>query len=541
MKNKVLQIHALLILAFIFASSGFIHSANAETAPVFKIKGIIVYSDRAMIKKESVVPVNKGENIIVITGVTAGMVDQSLQVSTKSKSNIKITDVKVERTYLHKTQLEKTQKLRARLDNLNELIKKNADEILALNSSIDFVKKVIPFSQNQKPTLTDLSSYMKFMEKSISENLEKIARIEVKQKKLREESKSVENELKNINSEQENSKDIIIHLYAGDDAREANIAVSYIVTMAGWHPQYDVRADSNSSKIDISYFALISQSTGEDWKDANVEISTAKPFIFSTLPELTAWNVDVYQYKPLQYQKSLAPTKGKLAKEFDEMKLEGSEMPEEVQVKAETTSFSFIMPWKLNIPSDNNPHKFLISASNKESKFEYYAVPKLSKYAYLKSSAQNPFSFPMLIGEMNVFLDGRFVNTSSINRTIVPDEAINLSLGVDEGIKVEKKLQKKFTEASGVFSKNTRIKYEYSIDVINGKGKVIDITLNDNFPVSRNEQIKTELESPKKEEAKISNDGIISWDMKLNPGEKRNISVKFDVEYPQNLKIIGLE
>lgn len=538
MKNKVSHIYTVLIFTLIFVLSVFKHPAYAESSPLFKISNITVYSDGAMIKKESAVTIKKGENIIAITGLTSDLIDQSVQVSAKSKSNVKITEVKVEGTYLNKSQQEKTQKLQAKLDYLNELMKKNSDEIMALSSSIDFIKKLGSFSQSQKLTVAELALYMKFIEKSVSENLEKIAKIEKEQKKLREEAKAVESELKNISSGHENTKNIVINLFSDGDSKETNIAVSYLVDKAGWHPQYDVRADSSASKIDISCFAIISQSTGEDWKNVDIEISTAKPSVYGALPELKAWNVDVYQHKPVMYKSLMLPKAA--AKESIQMEMD-SAVPAEVQVITETTSFSFAMPWKLSIQSDNNPHKFLISSASKESKFEYYAAPKLSKYAHLKAAAQNPFAFPILIGEMNVFLDGKFVNTAPVNKSIVSGENISLSLGVDESIKVEKKLQKKFTEHPGVFSKNTKIKYEYSIDVTNGKSKTIDIMLSDNFPVSLNEQIKVELESPKKEEVKIANDNIITWDIKLKQGEKTNLSVKFSVEYPQNLTITGLE
>ncbi len=536
MRNKALCIYAAPI--FVFVLLGCAHSVFAETTPLFKISSVTVYSDRAMVKKESVASVKKGENVIAVTGLTADLVEQSVQVNAKSKNSIKITDVKVENTYLNKIQQEKIQKLQAKLDYLNELIKKNSDEITALNSSIDFIKKLGSFSPNQKPTVAELASYMKFIEKSVSENLEKIAKTEKEQKKIREETKAVENELKSISSGNENTKNIIVHLFSDSDSKETSISVSYMVARAGWHPQYDVRADSNASKIDISYFAIISQSTGEDWKDVNIEISTAKPSVYGALPELKPWNIDIYQHKPVMYKSLMLPKAA--AKESIQMEM-AAEAPEEVKVAVEATSFSFAMPRKLSIPSDNNIHEFLISSLSKEAKFEYYAVPKLSKYAYLKSTAANPFAFPILIGEMNVFLDGKFVSTAPINKSIVSGENISLSLGVDESIKVEKKLKNKFTEYAGVFSKNTKIKYEYSIDIINGKSKAIDMKLSDNFPVSLNEQIKVELGNPKKEEVKILDNSIINWDLKLKPGEKRNLSVKFNVEYPQNLTITGLE
>ena len=67
------------------------------------------------------------------------------------------------------------------------------------------------------------------------------------------------------------------------------------------------------------------------------------------------------------------------------------------------------------------------------------------------------------------------------------------------------------------------------------------IDLNDQFPLSRNEQIKVELESPGKDEAKISAEGIIAWNLKMNPGEKKSIKLKFKVEHPKDLRITGMD
>ena len=81
---------------------------------------------------------------------------------------------------------------------------------------------------------------------------------------------------------------------------------------------------------------------------------------------------------------------------------------------------------------------------------------------------------------------------------MLSDEEMSLSLGVDEGITIERKLQKKFTEYAGVFSKDTKVRYEFTLDIANGKGREIILDLMDQFPVSRNEKIKVETERPKR-------------------------------------------
>ncbi|MBS3907990.1 MAG: mucoidy inhibitor MuiA family protein [Syntrophaceae bacterium] len=532
------------LIPFIFFLSTSAWGSLVEIESPSRIQNIVIYTDRAMIKKEAAFPVKKGENIIKILGITPNLIDESVQVSFGEKSAPRVLDVKIEQTFLQKRNLEKVQQLQSRLDSLNELVKTHMDEIAVINNSIDFLKKVVPFPQNQKVTPSEVEEHIKFVEKALSGNHEKTLKIENKLRKLNEEKKAVENELKNLSSIRDRSKNLVITLLSPADQKEIKLQFTYVVTGAGWVPQYDVRADSKSEKIEVDCFAMIKQSTGEDWKDAAVEISTAKPSVQGTPPELSAWHVDIYQPKPIPLPSPsrfpMERQEGRLSKSMEAVE-DAAKPFEEPQLKEEMTSLTFILPRTVTVPSDNQPHRVLIASSNPEAKMRYYAVPKLSRYAYLRANLKNPFPFPLLPSRMNIFLDDKFVSNASLGKTILPMEELYLSLGVDEGIKMERKLQKKFTESAGLLSKNIRVNYEYAIDITNGKNREVTIDLNDQFPLSRNEQIKVELESPGKDEARISAEGIIAWNLKMNPGEKKNLKIKFKVEHSKDLKITGME
>ncbi|MBF0328889.1 MAG: mucoidy inhibitor MuiA family protein [Nitrospirae bacterium] len=537
--NRNIFSAAILIFSFIISPNALVFSAEVESAP--KIRSIVLYPDSALIKKESAVAVKKGENIISISGLTTNLTDGSVQVTIKEKGSVKISDVRVEKTYLQKTVNDKIENLQVKLDSINDLINTNSNEILAIKSSIEFLKKIVPFPQSQKVTQSEVETHAKFIEKSSSSNYERVAKLENNIKKLNEEKKTVENELKSLRSSRDESKTIRIKLLSQAD-NEINLGVSYIVTKAGWSPHYDVRADSASGKVDIVCYATITQGTGEDWKNADIEISTARP-IYGPAPELSAWYVDIYKPRTPIY-------KSKRSMEDADMQMMSMEKAsamapaplfEEPKIKTEATSLSFILPGKINIPSDNQPHRILIASASKEAKLEYYAVPKLSRYAYLRADMKNPFPFPIVSGQMSMFLDERFVNTIVVDEQILPDGEMNLALGIDEGIKLERKLLKKFTQYSGVISKGAQVGYEYTIDIASAKDKEIGINIRDNFPVSKNEQIKVFLDSPKKEETKLSDDGIISWDLKLSPNDKKTLKIKFRVEYAKSLRITGLE
>lgn len=540
MKRHILYSSWLIL----FATLIFFHHASAapvEIEPSSKIRNIVVFTDSAMIKKEARFHITKGENIAKISGLTPNLVDQSVQVSIEGKAAVKISDIKVVETYLRKAPQDKIQKLQARLDSLEDLMKAASNEITVISSSSEFLKKVIPFSQNQKVMPAEVEAHARFLEKSLTENHGRVAGIEAKLKKMQKEKSTIENEMKDLHSS-DKSKSIEFYLISADDDKEINLVFSYVVNNAGWVPLYEIRADSSASKIAMNYFATIKQATGEDWSDVNVEISTAKPHSSKPPSDLTAWHVDIYQ--PERYDRSYMQLEkmAKSAMPLEDRGAEQNEQPfQETRVKSETTSFSFIIPQRINIPSDYQPHRVLIAFSDKEAEFSYYAIPKLSKFAYLKANFKNPFLFPLLAGKMNVFLDSRLVRASSFDKTISAAEDIKLSLGIDEGIMIDRKLIKKFTEYSGLISKETKMNYEYSHELVNSKGKEITMTISDNFPISRNEKIKVDLEEPKKDEAEISSDGIISWKVKLAPGEKKKLSMKFRVEYPKELTITGLE
>jgi uncharacterized protein (TIGR02231 family) len=538
-KNYFYSSWLVLFATLFFFQNAFALPVEIELSS--KIRNVVVFTDSAMIKKEARFHVKKGENTARISGLTPYLVDQSVQVGIEGKSAVKITEVKVEETNLQNAPQEKILKLQAKLDSINELIKTSSNELSVITSSSEFLKKVVPFSQNQKVTQSEVEAHARFLEKSLAGNYERTAGIEVKLKKLQEEKGLLENEIKDLRSS-DKSKSIEIALISPDDNKELNLVFSYVVNNAGWAPLYEVRADSAVSKITMNYFATIKQATGEDWSDVNVELSTAKPYNSKSPSDLTAWHVDIYQ--PEHYDRPYMQLE-RMSKSAMPMEDSGAEQDklsfQETKVKSETTSFSFIIPQKVNIPSDYQSHRVLIASSDKEAELSYYAIPKLSKFAFLKANFKNPFSFPLLAGKMNVFLENRFVSSSSSDKTISPDEDIKLSLGIDEGIRIERKLLKKFTEYAGVISKEAKVNYEFSQEILNAKNKEITITINDNFPVSQNEKIKVELEAPKMNEAEISAEGIITWKVKLAPGEKKNLALKFRVEYPKELNVTGLE
>jgi hypothetical protein len=49
------------------------------------------------------------------------------------------------------------------------------------------------------------------------------------------------------------------------ESAEIQLLVSYVVSNASWSPKYDLRVSSGERTMQVSYFGIVQQNTGEDW------------------------------------------------------------------------------------------------------------------------------------------------------------------------------------------------------------------------------------------------------------------------------------
>jgi uncharacterized protein (TIGR02231 family) len=204
------------------------------------------------------------------------------------------------------------------------------------------------------------------------------------------------------------------------------------------------------------------------------------------------------------------------------------------------TSASFKIAALSSVPSDNSPQKIPVTTAALAANPDYLTTPKLQPAAFLTAKVANTSEFPLLGGAMAVFLDGTFVATSAL-RTVMPEEKFELALGVDEGISVKHKRVKRFAEDTGLTNSGKRVTYEYLITLQNNKKTAARVIVADQLPVSRNEKIVVKQLAPEAKELKPAPDGTLKWTLDLKPAEKRELPIKFSIDYANDVQVAGLE
>jgi hypothetical protein len=84
-----------------------------------------------------------------------------------------------------------------------------------------------------------------------------------------------------------------------------------------------------------------------------------------------------------------------------------------------------------------------------------------------------------------------------------------------------------------------RIRYGYEIRLENLLGSQAKLTVHDQIPVARHEEIKVKLESCEPRATTQSELNLLDWELELAAKEKRTLRFDFSVEFPQAMEVGG--
>jgi uncharacterized protein (TIGR02231 family) len=513
------------------------------------ITSVTVYCDRAQITRNATADVSLGENRLQFKGLPENIERGSIQV--KSTGSAILKDITLQKEHFSKTPDDFQKSLYDRKAALVEKLSRITDSLTLAKNEKKFVeniaKKLTGNSDSDNPVELDPDKWIKMVDFYRTKHTqldEEIRTILNEEGRIKDEFEKVMGELGDIDFKQDRVKNDIVVLIDSNTDGGVKLTLTYVVYGPKWVPFYDLRVDTDSKKMEISYNAMIKQNTGEDWVEAALNLSTAMPWIGGEEPRLTPWHVEVYQ--PMDSFKTPAPA-APCVDDFDinEKEMEYTVMaPEEASVHTNITSYLYEIGGKNSILSDNNEHSTTIMIRAFEAQFKHSTTPKLADYAFLQSRVKNDSNFHFLPGDTNVFLNNNFVAHSKMESKS-PGEEFTASLGVDDGVKVKYSFLRKFQKNDGFFHKRYRYVYDYQIEITNNKNCYVTIDIRDQLPISGSDNIIITLLKPKyeKDTEQFSKDefNFLKWSYKIESKEKIVIPFSYYVEYSKELELTGMD
>ena len=208
-------------------------------------------------------------------------------------------------------------------------------------------------------------------------------------------------------------------------------------------------------------------------------------------------------------------------------------VPLAIQQQQVSTEFKIDIPY--NIPSDNKPYDVTMIEYQIPANYQYSCVPKLSADVFLMAQIPDWTDYNLQNGEANLFFQGVYQGRTYIDVRAMED-TLSLSIGRDKDIIVERKIKKDYQSRRTVGS-NIREQKTWELTVKNNKNIPVYINVEDQYPISKDSDIKVEdLQHPR---AKVNTDnGQLVWNLQMKPKSIEQLILSYTVRYPKNRKVL---
>ncbi len=538
----------LITAAFLLAITTAFAATPIRISPV--VKEVTVYRSGAKLTSIAKVTVPAGRSEVIFENQTAAFNPQSLQV--RLGGNVTLNAA----VFQLKMPAPVAENPRVKIIRDSIVILGDQAAILQAEKEVyDGEYEMLTSKSQQIGTLTDkgqqnlditqLRDLVEFYRQRMLDLKKQQHRLRLLQRSNGSYIQTLQNELQNLYPNTGNSSGEIIMKIESPVAQTIEIACTYLALQASWSPLYDVHANGLDKPLQLVYKANVFNSTGFDWKNVKLALSTAVPLTNNNRPILSPVFVD-FRVMPQPVRKAADRAQANTNMyQLQEAVVTESEVMDAiaypvplVAVMEEPQEFlsTFDIAKPQDIPANGETNVVIIEERDMAAEYQYHAVPKLDASAFLLAKVADYGKYNLLAGTANIFFRDTYVGQTFINPNVTADTLL-ISLGRDEQISIKRIQPKDFTARKKILSNTVKESFAYEITVRNNKTIPISIEILDQVPVSKQEGIEVDVEE--KDGAEYTETyGKLLWKLDIKAGQSKKIKFAYSIKYPKD-KIIA--
>ncbi|MBR0710831.1 mucoidy inhibitor MuiA family protein [Bradyrhizobium liaoningense] len=340
-------------------------------------------------------------------------------------------------------------------------------------------------------------------------------------------------------------------------ATKATLRVTYNVRNARWLPLYDARLDTGAKdrkpQLELVRRAEITQSTGEDWSNVSLGVSTVRISRGGNAPELGSL-VAQYPQVPKPMALGTASDLARPAPVMQErsarvmpmskaLEAEPRERADEQQAIAEIGGFqaTFKIPGRVSLGAAEGAKSLKIASMNVPADLAVRAAPVMDTTAFLEASFKQTDDTTLLPGKVAIYRDGVFVGRGKLAAS-AKDDIVRLGFGADDKVKIERAVLKRNEGSAGLLVTTSKTdERSFKTTVRNGHDFPIKVAIEDQLPVSESEDIVVEM-LPSTTPPTASNirdkRGVLEWSFDAKPGEVKDITFAWRIRWPKDKSMV---
>jgi hypothetical protein len=589
-----------VVLFFIFCCFvGPAQAIKSESASG-EISSVIVYRGQALVTRTIELGGQEGDVELIVGPLPEKIVPESLY--SQAPENINVLSVRYREKDVGKDTRAEVQEVEKQIEEVSRSIRYAELDLTYTGKQWNMFVGLKDFTISM--VKADLSKGLLVFEplQKLTELIEtKGEEYHEKTTKLRKEIEDSKKQLELLNQKKNRltagrsrtERQAVVFLNKSDN-KPATMELSYLVNGADWSPQYNLRAQPDKSTATIEYNAVLHQSSGENWDNALLALSTAQPTLVASPPALEPMEITLrkasekydsrvlfdampmdarmqmpqeeyeyidqtQQFEQLMQSRRSVEKMGKQAQialnefadknqmlEFQADKQTLKRMNRQMAAirRTEGVSVMYKLAGRLSLPSRSDQQLVTITTIQSKADFMLLAMPLLTDYIYLQAEVYNESDTILLPGPAAMYRNGEFVGKGDMGLVTI-GQKFTTGFGVDSQIQVTREFKNKKIET---LWGNRFDQHEYTIEINNYKNSAVKLCLLERLPYTENPEIEIKLTDPSHplstnvDYVRTQKDkGMLRWDLELGAnttGEKATVlTYGFSLKYDNDMEI----
>lgn len=520
---------------------------------VSRPRRVTVFPEGALVERTGSIQLGAGHHLVLIPDLPASADEASLRLAAVGPAGTKLFGVQVKSTYSPEEANVRRRELGDRIRALQDKLEDLADRMAARAGEIELLKAMGgKAAERAGSTGGDFTAAATAAGRRLASLIAENRKDERAKRPLNDQIGALQAELNQLGegARMKTAAEADLELATGG---EVQITLTYQVSGASWSPLYDLHLEGTGaqSTVAIGFGAQVRQTSGEDWNDVNVTLSTIRPAAGGQIPDPTNWWLDMYQpqpvYKAERRKGGARPAAAPAMREA--MAMEdggggGEPVPVEVQMASTVRSefaTNFIVARAVSIPSGEAGRRVSVSEARHPATVSVVVVPRLAQSAFVEAEVRYAAEVPLMPGPANIFRGSDLVATTALPN-IAPGETVRLGFGTDQNIKVERKPFTQQAGKGGVFTKSSR-KYKWVTTIRNFHDGARTVEVREQLPRSRRKEIAIEPGdmSPTPLDEDPERPALYRWNLSVPSRGESKVIFAYGVKFPEGWQVTGLE
>ncbi len=502
------------------------------------VRRVTLLEDRAQVRREGQVALERGDHRLVIAGVAPVAADRTLLV--RASDGARVLEARVVRRLRvgRAEQPPGAAKVTAEQERLDAEARRLGVEQQVLQQRLAHTERALSLVVD---SINRESPYAAAFEERWAKDAEGLLAA-VRELKARE--RALRRELKDLRSRREvagwhaaqdpaarleSTIETTIEVDVAVDAPGApTLTVDYMVPCALWRPIHRATRQGTTTRFECE--AAVWQATGEDWVDVELLCSTARPTQRAEPPALLDDRLRVQRRADKQVtvavrEEEIATT-GEGGEAARRRELPGVDDGGETRTLPAST--------RASVRATGLLHRVPLFAFEAPAEVDRIARPERSALVHLRSRQLNTSPHPLLAGPLELLRESGYVGRGEVG-FVAPGERFVVGWGADDGLRVRRE-QVEEREVARLTGKQT-ITRTVTLSLSNLEPVPASFTLEERVPVSELEQVRIDVDDGKTAPpARPDAQGIVAWQVQLPARGTKRVTLVYRVTAPGSVQ-----